>query len=642
MSEDGSCFGFAHFTVKEFLEKIDPTSDRAFAAYSIESRHANSECAKICLTYLTFQDSDQVGITSKDKQCRRLQEYALRSCAVNSLIYYTHDCDWSDTELLALAKTLFKPSKPGTLVSWVENIVYEFQDEDDIPMLRSGLAEATALHVAAMCGLSEVSKWLVENKCDVNRRTAFGTTLHCALLSIHAFVFHGCDVIDELMVAEYLDRPWERPSRTMTLETVNVLMEAGADPNLKYDLISESYSPLIIAVRFDNGTEIAKRLLHGGAKVDDQIMEACERYSDEQYSNYDYFKTVVAMTDTTNTRFGEKTRARALQFAPESQVSNFSSLLPPPQGLGEAQNERTRHNEISLRTAAEFGQFEVCKQLLDDPSIRIDAVENVTLRTALHCAAMNDHLEVFRILYEHGASIDKADCNCRTVVHYCVGAKGCQCLSFILPRVLDTTIFDNESLTVWHRAAEHHDVEALRLLVAHCKSDIPLDQLEGQGGPSLTSYAVQRSHAAAEDTILFLLDIGCTIPNADRDGRTALHHAAIAGMPEVVRLLIARGSSAGTLTNNGYNAIHYAMMSSSLRLDEVLDVLLKEGVNPFQESEERITPVELLIENSGNSSIKGMALRGLAELPETFECKSKGLTQALGKLCGLRPPHHSS
>ena len=184
MSVDGERFEFAHFTVEEFLTSIDHTSDGEFATYSIGPWCDINEFAKVCFTYLNFQDFDQGGNADREVTERRFEEYPFREFVVPELDNFASFCDWDDMELLALAKIIFHPSKPNTLISWAQDLFHQCEDEDAYLAFQCGIVEATALHLAAMNGLLEVCRWLVENRCDMNRRTALGTPLHCALLGV--------------------------------------------------------------------------------------------------------------------------------------------------------------------------------------------------------------------------------------------------------------------------------------------------------------------------------------------------------------------------------------------------------------------------------------------------------------------------
>ena len=634
LSVDGRRFEFAHFTVKEFLKNLDSTGDGEFAAYHISSNGIENELSKVCLTYLNFLDFDKGGNASEEITTDRFEQYAFRKYAVDRWPFHARVSDWNDTQLFSLATELLHPSKPNTLISWVQDRFSHYtrrgsyQNEEQLATFNRGIAEATALHYAAMYSLSEVCKWLIENGCDVNRRSAFGTPLHCAQLS-HIAVW-GCfnDVMGAL----------SREKGVKQLETMDILLNAGADTNINYHSTSSELSLLFLAIQHDDPVTV-QRLLQKGATVDDRLVNLLIEHFGEDKA-WDYLQNILG--DTKNISLGEETRARALQNALRAQTSGITGLFPLSARSDGDKKDRNRHHEASLRTAAEYGQVDAVLRLLDDHGVDADAVEQTTLFTALHYASMNDQLEVAQVLLERGASPSKADYLGKTALHYCVKEERSRCLSFFLKQGLDVTVTDNEHLTVWHLAALEKNVEALKILLSNVDSGQPPNELKGNKGRPLISCA---SQSGSPEAVSLLLDAGCSAFDLDLNGCTALHQGARAGSPEVVRLLIAQGLDASAKTHDGSSTIHYAVVGNSAGLDMTLDVLLDERVNPFVGRKDGMTPIHLLIGDGTagtNDLAREKALRRLASLPVSFQGKQEDLTQALNVICQLPPLQHST
>lgn len=633
LSVDGRRFEFAHFTVEEFLKNLDGTKDGEFAAYNISSNHIENELSKVCFTYLNFLDFDKGGNASKEVTTDRLKQYAFREYVVD--YWHKHACvsDWNDTQLFSLATELFHPSKPNTLISLVQDQVRGYYDyegclnEEALATINCGITEATALHYAAMYSLSEVCKWLIENGCDANRRSAFGTPLHCAQLSSTAFSgsFYRILVI----------RKFDKTAKD--LETIDLLLNAGADPNINYHSIFGELSPLFLAVHY-NDPVTTQRLLQKGAIVDDRFVNlVIERDANDEASDY----LQIILENAKNTSLGEETRARAIRYVLRAHTSGITGLFPLSARSGEDKNDRNRHNEATLRTAAEYGQVKAVLRLLDDHGVDADAVEENTLLTALHYASMKDQLEVAQVLLERGASLSRADCLGKTALHYCVKREGCRCLSFFLKQSLDLTVTDNEHLTVWHLAALEKNIEALKILISNVTLGKPPNELKGSKERPLISCASQSGSAEA---VSLLLDAGCSVFDLDPNGCTALHHGAKAGSPEVVRFLVAQGLDVSAKTHDGSSTIHYAIMGNSAGLDMTLEVLLNDRVNPFIGRKDGIMPMRLLIgdgNDSANDMVREKALQRLASLPESFQGKQENLTQALNVICHFPPSQRS-
>ncbi|KAL9610536.1 MAG: hypothetical protein Q9167_004774 [Letrouitia subvulpina] len=650
MSSYGEGFEFAHFTVQEFLGNIDSTKNYEFAAYHIDFRKTETTLSKICLTYLNFEEFDLKGNLNKETLIEQRSRYPFRKYAVSYWDDHAGGSDWDDTQLFSLATQLFHPSKPGTLVSWFFDrilLCHYLKDGQCLSKLYRASAEATALHYAALCGLPEICEWLLEKGCDVNERTVFGTPLHCALLHESAITI--------------INRPLNVSFRMTGLlthkkrKTISLLLEARADPNIHFDNVyinplhihpddaSTKVSPLFFDLCQWDGA-FTRLLLQKGAQIDNNFMASFL----DSYDSIDGATTGDAceilqyiFEHSTQFRVDQRLHDRALQCLLRRRMIHTDKM--PSMKFSLKDNiPQTRGNEVYLRTAAEFGQIEVVRQIVDNSSVEVDAVEEGTLLTALHYASMRDHLEVAQVLLGHGASLNQVDSLGRTVLHHCVKPRGCRCLSFFLQQDLDVNARDGENLTVWHYVALENQEEALQVLLAHSKPFLPIDQLQTSKVRSVIGCA---SQGGSVEAVIRLLNAGYHACDIDPDGCSALHHAAKTGSPEIVRLLIAHGADVKATSDDGSTSIHYAAIGNSARLDEVLDVLIEGGENPFAPRQDGITPVQLLIgdgTDSPNDMVRNKVLQRLCCLPDSFEGKEECLIQSLNTICRLRPTQYSA
>ncbi|KAL8716968.1 MAG: hypothetical protein Q9181_008373, partial [Wetmoreana brouardii] len=243
--------------------------------YRVSVGHDDNELAKVCLTYLNFQDFDNGGYASEEITNRRFEDYPLRQYAV--LCWNEHAEDHLDDDgLFQLIKQLFNPSKPNTLISWAQDFIsywsdeLVYRDQYKLDKVNSGIAEATALHYAAMLALPEVCAWLIDSGCDINRRTTFGTPLHCGLMSWQAsfvpFYFS-------------LDTDAWKPSSPQQ-SVINILLEAGADPNCYLVASTGKLSPLFLSLfRLDRTSAV--RLLEKGGRLDESCLALLESRLDD-------------------------------------------------------------------------------------------------------------------------------------------------------------------------------------------------------------------------------------------------------------------------------------------------------------------------------------------------------------------------
>ena len=615
MSLDGERFEFAHFTVAEFLKSIDDSSNGEFAAYQIQSDYVLTGLAKVCFTYLNLQDFDQYGTSGYNITMDRFDRYPFRRHLTTSWLYYANAADWEDRQLFLLATQLYHPSKRGTLITWIDDRIWGpgFINNQHAEIF---LAEATTLHIASVDGLFEVCQWLVENHCDVNRNTILGTPLHIALSPYYP-----------------LSRvyPARRNNRIRTERLPHVLLEAGADPNIAFG----NCSPLYLALEGGSRRSV-RHLLQKGAIVDDLVMNKVLNELDEKIKFPEDTDAQYAILHARKLDLSEKTRARALHYSLRGQASNISALLPTAKRPTSGIKSSKRDDEAHLHTAAEYGLIEEVIRLLDHLHIDVNAVEDVTLLTALHFASKRDQIEVAQLLMGRGADSRKADSKGRTALHHSV-EMGIHCLDFYLQQNIDTTITDNEHLTVWHLAVLNKNLGALRILLDRSDSEILSIPLQKSRGLSLISCA---SKGSSIEAVSLLLDAGCSTSDLDSEGCTPLHHAAREGSPEITRLLIARGADARAMTDDGSSVMHCAMMSHRSELNEILDILLSTEVDPFKARHDGITPMELLISEGFHDSdewAREKVLRRLASVAQSSEEKRGSLKQALSLCCEVKP-----
>ena len=244
----------AHFTVKEFLLGIDCNSE--FSAYRVDVEESEVELGKACLLYLTLQDFESRVAWNPKAQRKRLQDYAFRRYAVQNWLSHAGLYLW-DPELLALIQNLFHPSKSGTFATWTRDLQY-------LDRTRLGLAQYlisedqyhavvkdTPLHYASAFALPEICKWLLDYGCKVDLSSTFGTPLNHALC--------GPSSVEKGKKSPRQCPPGRK--KEQLIKVIDILLEAGADPNSKSSLAG--LTPLDYALA---DQDLILRLLRKGAR----------------------------------------------------------------------------------------------------------------------------------------------------------------------------------------------------------------------------------------------------------------------------------------------------------------------------------------------------------------------------------------
>ena len=636
MSVDGQRFEFAHFTVEEFLKTIDDSSNGEFAAYKIQSDKVLTGLAKVCITYLNFQDFRESGLGSEAITQDRFEQYPFRAYVTGCWVYHADVANWEDEQLFELATQLYHPSKRGTFITWMQDRIWcehhRYQRNSE-----SFLAEATTLHIAVMDGLVEICQWLIKNGCDVNRNTTLGTPLLCALASAVAlkdFDDYPLKTLRHVLCSDG-DGRYGNGGRE---RVIHVLLEAGADPNIALENLVRTFSALYLALHGEQ-RESGRAILQKGAMVDDLLINELLDELDERQKIIEIDEVQYVIEHAQKLDLSDETLARAQCYGVRARASNFPAILATDCLSTSDIQISNRDNEHSLRVAARYGQVDVILRLLDNHRVDVDVVEDSTLFTALHHASMRDQLEVVQLLMARGADPRKADSKGRNALHHSV-RMGTRCLSFYLQQNCDTTATDHRHLTVWHVAALNKNLEALRTLLNRSESKIPPSLLQKSRGLSLIACALK-----SIEVVSLLLDAGCSVFDLDFEGWTPLLHVASTGPPEIAQLLIARGADARAMTDDGSSMFHCAVMGDCFWFDDILTILLDNEVNPFKARQDGITPMELLVikgHDTRHNFFQENQLRMLFSVPNLSDEKQSSLNQALRFCCQTTPSRNSN
>ncbi|MEE3373285.1 MAG: ankyrin repeat domain-containing protein [Planctomycetota bacterium] len=160
--------------------------------------------------------------------------------------------------------------------------------------------------------------------------------------------------------------------------------------------------------------------------------------------------------------------------------------------------------------------------------------------------------------------------------------------------------------------AIHGSTEVLKLLL---QSGVSLQRRTGVYGNSVLDAACFGNH---HETVKLLIEHGCDLQTANRNGYTALHEAAKWAGPEVVKTLLDAGvglnvrnsrnrsplEELATIKNSAFQFgdTEYARYAVSDRRMKVARVLMAAGVDPQARSNDRLSAVELA-SNAGDTEL---------------------------------------
>jgi ankyrin repeat protein len=185
----------------------------------------------------------------------------------------------------------------------------------------------------------------------------------------------------------------------------------------------------------------------------------------------------------------------------------------------------------------------------------------------LHVASHRGHVDVIRLLLEHGADVNaKANYN-RTSLHFASELGHIEVMQLLLEKGADvnSTTADNKYPLV--EASQAGQLKAVQVLVQH-GADVNVHGVHG------CTPLHRASWTGRLEVIRFLLEHGADVDARDNDRRTTLHHASSHGQLEIVRLLLEHGADINAHGKKMDTPLHRATAVGEL---EVARCLLHHG-----------------------------------------------------------------
>ena len=353
------------------------------------------------------------------------------------------------------------------------------------------------------------------------------------------------------------------------LETADLLLTRGADPNKLCGETNQLRRPLTHAVQRKNPAMIALLQRHG-ARLDEnenaggmtqalkfQLHATSAPAVDPGQVDQLFREAVIAKNMESITYLHERgARVTARSHHDDTPLhaavrdGDYGSGYGIPDvavvrwllARGADVNARNAAGETPLSLAVEgsggsgAGGHAVIRLLLDHGA---DAtVADARGRSPLHRAATRT-ADVAKLLLDAGAPVDARDLAGRTPLHEAAEAGPVQVVELLLQHGADVSAKDKKGSTPLHEAASR-SVEVVAVLVDH-GADV-----NDSTTPLLAAASWQRPKVLA-----YLLDHGAKVSGRDRQGWTALHYAGFRGNVECAQILLARGGDPTARANNG-------------------------------------------------------------------------------------------
>ena len=335
-----------------------------------------------------------------------------------------------------------------------------------------------------------------------------------------------------------------------------------------------------------------------GLNVDDEILDLLSRSMDSKLTN-----------DDSKSHKQRRTR-RA------SQLTTLIGRL----------NLRSRE---ALYEAAAYGRLAKVKTLLKNGA---DVEATVEGMTPLCIAAQNGSYEIVKCLLQAGANVNAWNGAQMSIFDSTALPTRENRLQLMMDKLPEIDRIPIEQTAV-HAATWNRHTKVVKLLL---ENGADCDTRTRSYGATALQFAADRGY---KDIVDLLLEHGTDVNRVDIKGRTAVYLAACQGYNAIVTLLLENGADINRgsyktplhavvrlrLTNmvhllldngadiNAYNQFHHTALfiAASAEMNDIVELLLKKGADPFIPSIEGRTPKQEVMKISGRPD--------LVKLLTTFE-----------------------
>ncbi|KAI5475300.1 Palmitoyltransferase AKR1 [Pseudohyphozyma bogoriensis] len=208
-----------------------------------------------------------------------------------------------------------------------------------------------------------------------------------------------------------------------------------------------------------------------------------------------------------------------------------------------------------LHAAAQTGDVQLIRELLtpsDEPSsstaVRADVNDKDPQGiSALHWAAINNHLLVCKFLLEQGAEVDARGGDLdATPLHWAARNGHLYIVHLLIKYNADPTLLDSQSFNALHLAV-HSSSAFLLAYILFTSQPVAIDSADTEGHTGL-HWACYQGDAISVD---LLLRAGADAKRADNAGLTPLHWAAVKGNAACIKRVLEAGGDISAREKQG-------------------------------------------------------------------------------------------
>eukprot|EP00096_Caligus_rogercresseyi_P001210 TRINITY_DN1190_c0_g1_i3.p1 TRINITY_DN1190_c0_g1~~TRINITY_DN1190_c0_g1_i3.p1 ORF type:complete len:1358 (-),score=455.16 TRINITY_DN1190_c0_g1_i3:220-4293(-) len=174
----------------------------------------------------------------------------------------------------------------------------------------------------------------------------------------------------------------------------------------------------------------------------------------------------------------------------------------------------------------------------------------------LHLSASEGHVLNCHIFTQSGTELDSFDDSGNTPIHLASIKGRMEVLRYLLQAGADMGLRGEDGMTCLHLAAQNGHLDCVKIILAHHNIPRNFLNLQDDGGWTPLVWACENKH---EKVIKYLLLRGSNPLIVDAEGNIALHWASLSGSKTICEVLMDYGCDVDARNTNGDAPIHIAL-----------------------------------------------------------------------------------
>ncbi|KAK1522112.1 uncharacterized protein CCOS01_09824 [Colletotrichum costaricense] len=599
ITEVNGFYQLRHASLEDFLSSQLPS----LLTYGPLQSQANEILAEVCLTYINFENFENVQVLSAEHVSRLSRQYPLLEYAVSSWGDHFHEAKGHGVPHLNHLVSKFLDSRNKLRLAIQ---ILEFQD---FIVGSWSPRNPTPLHIIAIFDLREVADMMSDLHLLLNSVDDFGH------LPIEYSVLHGWKDMTKWLLRKHREALEAIGSYTFSqpfLESCGAWMLHSASEEDWEDVIID-----LVAMGFDKDSSniSGETPLHAAAVAGSSRALDC-------------LLKLGALPDVADVDGKTPLIMAAMHMNPELAASLLQHKVDV--------NHQGRNNETALHFAVQNDQVELVKALLDagaNVNAQCSTERGFHGQTPLHYAAEGNLEEIMSVLISRGASMDQGtECGDTPllVACYCNNARAFDTLLKHGVDIHARNLQDESSCL--HVASMFGSLEVMELILTSTAGQTLIDCIDIDGNTPLYC-ALRKSQSAAakllidqgartdlcnsmQDTPLHIaIETGCsdvaelllTTHNMDlnqpgHQGRTAWYYVAFHGRTELLSS-IATVSGVHMKDANGSTPLHSAALNNQgCFISELLRLFPDTNINA--QDSDGLTPLHIAATHGSKDSIE--------------------------------------